>query len=350
MFKNSRYQLISKLGEGAFSTVYRAVDLYTNHTVALKIITKTNGPSRTASELKHLIKLKGCENVIKLLNIFREDDSVVCVFPVFKPTDFKHFLKTSTINDIKKYMFELLKSINSIHQKKIIHRDIKPANFLYNTSLGKGFLIDFGLAQEVTDNNEDETETGINLSKNTLLSKGKKVQFFSSFIQSNVSTELPGYYQTDDRLPLRANRAGTRGFRAPEVLLRSKEQSLPLDIWSVGVILLILLTKQYPFFKASDDIEALIEIACIFGNREMKVLSAILKRCWLTNINTIPNERICFKSLIEIARADEINEATARDFLCCLDLLDNLLELDQTKRIKASTALKHPFFDEFNNN
>ena len=30
------------------------------------------------------------------------------------------------------------------------------------------------------------------------------------------------------------------------------------------------------------------------------------------------------------------------------DLLDKMLELDHTKRISASAALKHPFFDEIN--
>lgn len=346
MFKSCRYQLISKLGEGAFSTVYRAVDLYTNHTVALKIITKTNGPSRSASELRYLIQLKESENVIKILNVFREEDSVVCVFPVFKSTDFKTFLKMCTINEIKKYMYELLKSINSTHLKKIIHRDIKPANFLYNISTEKGILIDFGLAQEVDNkilNNELET----NYMNNKIPETEKKVQFFSSFVQSNISTELPGYYQMDDRPPLRANRSGTRGFRAPEVLLRSQNQSLPLDIWSAGVILLVLLTRQYPFFKASDDIEALVEIACLFGNREMKILSTDLKRCWLTNINTIPNERICFKTLVKIARNKEFNETTNEDFDNAIDLLNKLLELDQYKRIKAKESLEHKFFKEF---
>jgi serine/threonine protein kinase len=43
-----------------------------------------------------------------------------------------------------------------------------------------------------------------------------------------------------------------------------------VDIWSVGVIFLSLLSGHYPIFKASDDLEALSQIICIFGFEEVK--------------------------------------------------------------------------------
>jgi cell division control protein 7 len=40
-------------------------------------------------------------------------------------------------------------------------------------------------------------------------------------------------------------REGTRGFRAPEVLLRQRVQGPPIDVWAAGVIVLTLLSRRY---------------------------------------------------------------------------------------------------------
>ena len=47
----------------------------------------------------------------------------------------------------------LSKALAHIHTLNIIHRDIKPANFLYDRASGKFALVDFGLAQILTDEN-----------------------------------------------------------------------------------------------------------------------------------------------------------------------------------------------------
>lgn len=46
--------------------------------------------------------------------------------------------------------------------------------------------------------------------------------------------------------------------------------SAAIDMWSAGVILLSILSKKYPFFRADDDITALAEIAFLVGTKEMK--------------------------------------------------------------------------------
>ena len=62
-----------------------------------------------------------------------------------------------------------------------------------------------------------------------------------------------------------AKREGTRGFRAPEVLMQCSEQGPPLDVWSGGVILLCLLSRRYPTFDAPHDLHALAEIVLLVG-------------------------------------------------------------------------------------
>jgi cell division control protein 7 len=86
----------------------------------------------------------------------------------------------------------------------------------------------------------------------------------------------------------RANRAGTRGFRAPEVLLKCPDQTvgkwkivlgnsgilmtflLAIDVWAAGVILLSILCQKFPVFVSGDDMEALLEIGCIFGQAQLE--------------------------------------------------------------------------------
>lgn len=43
-----------------------------------------------------------------------------------------------------------------------------------------------------------------------------------------------------------------------------------LDIWSAGTILLSVLGCRFPIFSASDDVEALMEIAAVLGKRSME--------------------------------------------------------------------------------
>jgi serine/threonine protein kinase len=57
-----------------------------------------------------------------------------------------------------------------------------------------------------------------------------------------------------------ARREGTRGFRAPEVLMRKLEQGPAIDVWAAGVVVLCLVTRRYPVFHADSDDAAMGEI------------------------------------------------------------------------------------------
>ncbi|KAF9098051.1 hypothetical protein BGX23_007208 [Mortierella sp. AD031] len=107
-----------------------------------------------------------------------------------------------------------------------------------------------------------------------------------------------GFFKKDPRPTMRVNRGGTRGFRAPEVLFRHAKPTVAIDIWSVGVILLCFLTGRFPFFHSDDDLEALLEIAVIFGQREMAKVAATFNRTFETNIPAVKDygvsrPRIC---------------------------------------------------------
>ncbi|KAL6122773.1 cell cycle protein kinase CDC7 subfam [Nucleospora cyclopteri] len=319
----NKYRIIQSIGEGAFSTVYKALDLENGTQVAIKAITRTSAPNRVIEELKILKLLEGQNYCIPLLNVIRNDDQIVAVFPLINGIDFKDFIRTASLRDIKLYMYCLLSAVNHMHLKGIIHRDIKPSNFLYDIKSEMGFLIDFGLAQYEKN------------MKKEVKPKEAPVIFFNSIVKPS---KPPGYYEQDTRPQMKAPRAGTRGFRAPEILFKHPYQTKALDMWSVGVVFLSILTNQYPFFMSLEDIDGLVEIATIFGHSEMRKAAKLYGRQWKSNINTVNEERIPFEKLIE-----QLNPCINIDE-DMVDLLNKLLELDSSNRITAQEALKHRYF------
>uniref|UniRef100_A0A8C5WKW6 non-specific serine/threonine protein kinase n=1 Tax=Leptobrachium leishanense TaxID=445787 RepID=A0A8C5WKW6_9ANUR len=65
-----------------------------------------------------------------------------------------------------------------------------------------------------------------------------------------------------------APRAGTPGFRPPEVLTKCPNQTTAIDVWAAGVIFLSLLSGRYHFFNAQDDLNGLAQIISIRGSKE----------------------------------------------------------------------------------
>jgi cell division control protein 7 len=51
------------------------------------------------------------------------------------------------MDDVRYYLYELLKGLKNLKDLGIYHRDIKPGNFLYNIQTRQGMIIDFGLAE-----------------------------------------------------------------------------------------------------------------------------------------------------------------------------------------------------------
>ncbi|KAF8424011.1 kinase-like domain-containing protein [Tirmania nivea] len=373
-----RFRLISKIGEGTFSSVYKAEDLlydrYENDWdldasdddgdrspppnkrrkfaetqrrcpkyVAIKKIYVTSSPQRIMNELELLHELRGCRDVVPLITAFRHLDQVVAILPYFKHVDFRNYFRALSFDDMQLYFKSLFNALSHVHRCKIIHRDIKPTNFLYDYSRRRGVLVDFGLAErEGTDWSHCPCQhSGLSKSHNSL---------------TQPSTLSAGYIKNDNRPSRRANRAGTRGFRAPEVLFKCTSQTTKIDIWSAGVVLLTMLSKRFPFFNSADDVDATIEIATIFGKARMRSCALLHGAVFESNIPTIGEKGFTLEKIIMWAtnriaggggkerEKDELREAnmTAAEKVAC-EFLARCLELDPAKRIDADEALEHEF-------
>jgi cell division control protein 7 len=157
-----------------------------------------------------------------------------------------------------------------------------------------------------------------------------------------------GYPKNDTRPSRRANRAGTRGFRAPEVLFKCTSQTSKIDVWSAGVILLTILARRFPFFNSSDDVEAMIELSSVFGQRRMKncaLLHGAVYECTIPTVgeNGYPLQKLIMWSTCRPTDGKATPEPGEK---LAIQFLEQCLKLDPSARMSAEEALAHEFLAE----
>ncbi|KAJ9063452.1 Cell division control protein 7, variant 3 [Entomophthora muscae] len=248
--------------------------------VAVKKIYVTSSCQRIENEIEILHTLSGHPNIVGLITALRREDQIIVVTPYYRHHDFRETFSLFNYEDMRNYMRCLLKGLSFCHLHHIIHRDVKPSNFLYHLNRRRGQLADFGLAQRQDlpssskrhhpppTSSFHEVDTSI---QNDSFARPAPNGVPFSYIDENG---IPGVVRNELRPTIRANRAGTRGFRAPEVLLKVIHQTTAIDIWSAGVILLCMLSRRFPFFNSPNDQDALIEIGIIFGSIRMQEAAA----------------------------------------------------------------------------
>ncbi|CAL7951599.1 unnamed protein product [Xylocopa violacea] len=357
------FHVHGKVGEGTFSSVFLATLKSSNSSkkFALKHLVPTRHPEKIERELQCMQQIGGKDYIVGLELCLRSFETVVFVMPYMRHDKFSEYVQDMTVQETKDYMIALLTALRRVHKFNIIHRDVKPSNFLYDRCNRRYLLVDFGLAQEYVpekksnslklDNSETQAvkrkrsdENSINFSlKSNKKDTEKKCYCFGKAKVCSLCISRPE--QT-------APRAGTPGFRAPEVLLKHPSQTPAIDIWASGVMMLCILSGTQPFFHSPDDCTALAEITTIFGSNKMQQCAHKLGKKIIFS-EDIPGVDIV--SLCQKLQKRNKNSLNSKDHNVyekgsdtqfpkeAYHLLLKLLDLDYKTRLTADQALNHPF-------
>lgn len=142
-----------KLGEGAFGTVWRAVDKETNAVVAVKQLDKAALPQRGVRRADverevSVVQAVSHANVTRIYGKWEDYESIYIAMEYCDGGDFGDKIqersKSLAEPEAASWTFQMLSAIAALHAQTICHRDIKPDNFMVHGDALK--LSDFGLA------------------------------------------------------------------------------------------------------------------------------------------------------------------------------------------------------------
>ena len=198
---------------------------------------------------------------------------------------------------IKDLLRQLLEGVHYLHHRGIVHRDIKGSNILLNAS-GQLKLADFGLARH--------------------------------------------YQKRRDNLDY-TNRVITIWYRPPELLLGATAYGPAVDIWSIGCIMLEMVTKK-PLFPGTDEIDQIAKIWDVMGNPTGENWPKVVELPWweLVKPRTFKVEEF-HKMFAGYAGSQGFPNISILSEQA-LDLTFKLLSLNPESRPTASEALEHPYF------
>jgi serine/threonine protein kinase len=206
-----RYRLLSQVGTGGFSAVYKAEDLQTQKIVAVKAISLRGLSAQEKIEATdafnreiNLLSTLNQRNLPRIYDHFTDPECWYLVMDFIDGISLEHYLDNQggnrlPLNEILDLCLLLCDVLEYLHSRQppIIFRDLKPANIML-TRDGHIFLIDFGIARRFK----------------------------------------PG--QAHDTIPF-----GSPGYAAPEQY--GKAQTTPrADIYSLGTILHQMITGDDP--------------------------------------------------------------------------------------------------------
>ena len=148
---SNKYNLIEKISEGSFGSVFKAENIRTKENVAIKFEIKIDNLKSLKNEAK-IYQYLGKINGFPQLKMFGTTDKVnylvIDLLGKSLSNTILHFnklsLKTTLLIGI-----QIINRIKVLHEFQLLHRDIKPSNFLFGLEKDttKLYLVDFGFSK-----------------------------------------------------------------------------------------------------------------------------------------------------------------------------------------------------------
>ena len=206
----SFYKYGRLIGQGAFGKVNLGLNILTGRVVAIKSFMKKNLEINGENMRKimyetNLMRKLNHKNITKILEMFEDKKYILIIMEYINGGNLFSFVKKRRKLSEKtaKFLFrQIIEGIKHIHEHNIIHRDIKLENILIDIN-NNIKICDFGIGK--------------------ILSSEKELLY---------------------------DQCGTPMYMAPEIFLCSKKKGYegpPVDIWSSGIALYIMLSGTLPF-------------------------------------------------------------------------------------------------------
>ncbi|KAI0777181.1 kinase-like domain-containing protein [Trametes elegans] len=305
--QQSDYAVLTKLGEGTFGEVHKAIHREKGHTVALKRILMHNEkegmPVTALREIKILKALKhSC--IVDILDMFvvrshgkEAPLSVYMVFP-YMDHDLAGLLENERVklspSQIKLYMKQLLEGTEYMHRNHILHRDMKAANLLISND-GCLKIADFGLARAFDPNIVRYKEDV----------RGKERKYTNCVV--------------------------TRWYRPPELLLGARQYGGEVDMWGVGCVLGEMFFRK-PILPGASDLDQLDKIWQLCGSPTTQNWPEYDSLPGCEGVKTFGYYPRRLRQTYESIGPETV------------DLLDKLLVCNPRQRLTAGQALDHDYF------
>ena len=157
-FLSDRYEILSKVGAGGMSDVYKAKDHKLNRFVAVKVlkpefredttfIRKFKSEAQAAAVLTH-------PNIVNVFDVGDDNGVYYIVMELIEGITLKEYISKKgklSVKEATSIAIQVSMGLEAAHSHGIVHRDVKPQNIIISMD-GKVKVTDFGIARAASSN------------------------------------------------------------------------------------------------------------------------------------------------------------------------------------------------------
>ena len=353
---NDRFKILAPLGEGTFGKVLGCYDRVKQEYCAVKVIRNVPKYKAAAKIEVDVLKEIGRRDerdefhCIRLKESFEHEGHACLMFDMYGLSLFdfmkKNHYKPFSLALVQKFAKQLIKAVAFMHELKMTHTDLKPENVLLEAP---GYVRVVSGDVNNANNNATNMATAAAVATTTTTTSACTIK-----VPVTSAIKLIDFGSTTLEDQYHSTIVSTRHYRAPEIILGTG-WSYPCDMWSIGCILIELLTGD-ALFQTHENMEHLAMMRNVLGHMHTDVIKRSSKETIEKYFNSETYELSWPEGAKDIESERAVQAVQPLDIMIrerfeCEEtgtllrhLLSRLLEYDPDTRITAKDALNHGFF------